>query len=125
VANLSHKVTNYGCLQLVAQYIHDTDRLVHYGGQLMVGFADVKDYDKPKSGLFDNFMNTGGDSFFLVEPRLQAELNITRSEKILLGLGYSFAFGVDSQDQNLQTSRITNKDLSGVMVTMGVKFGAY
>jgi hypothetical protein len=125
VTNLSHTVTNYGGLQLLAQYIQEPDRLLHYGGQIIFGLASVKDYQSPKTGLFDNFANTSGTGFYFFEPRLNAELNITKSEKLVLGVSYCAAFGLDEKNRNIAKSKVTNKDLSGVNITIGVKFGEY
>jgi hypothetical protein len=124
-SNLTHKVTNYGYFQLSAQYVEQPDKLLHYGGQIIFGLATAKDYQSPKSGLFDNFANTSGTGFYFVEPRINAELNITQSEKLVLGLSYCFALGLEEKNQNVAKSKITNKDLSGVTITIGVKFGEY
>lgn len=123
--NLTHTVTNYGCFQLLAQYVQEPDKLLHYGGQLVFGFATVKDYQNPKTGMFDNFMNTSGTSFYMLEPGLNTELNLTKSEKLVLGLGYCFAFGLNELDRSIAASKVTNKDLSGMNITLGVKIGEY
>jgi hypothetical protein len=125
ITNLTHTVTNYGCFQLVAQYIQEPDNLLHYGGQLVLGFATVKDYQSPKTGIFDNFMNTSGTSFYILEPRVNAELNLTTSKKLVLGVSYWFAFGLNELDRSIASSKVTNKDLSGINVTLGLKFGEY
>jgi hypothetical protein len=123
ITNLTHTVTNYGCFQLLAQYVHEPDKLLHYGGMIMIGFATVKDYQAAKTGLFDNFMNTSGTSFYLLEPRLNAELNITKSNKLVLGVGYCAAFGLDENSSHIAKSKITNKDLSGLNITLAMRFG--
>jgi hypothetical protein len=125
VTNLTHTITNYGGFQFLAQYIQEPDKLLHYGGQIVFGLATVKDYQNPKSGLLDNFANTSGTGFYFLEPRLNAELNITKSEKLVLGLSYCAAFGLNEQNRNIAKSKVTNKDLSGVNITIGVKFGEY
>jgi hypothetical protein len=125
VTNLTHKVTNYGGLQLLAQYGQDPDKLIHYGGQIAFGLATTKDYQNPKAGLLDNFANTSGTGFYFVEPRLNGEVNITKSERLVLGLSYCIAFGLDEQNRDIAKSKISNKDLSGVNITIGVKFGEY
>jgi len=124
-ANLSHTVTNFGYLQLLAQYVPEPDKLLHYGGEVVLGLGSVKDYEHPKTNLFDNFLNISGAAFYFVEPRLNGELNITKSAKLVLGLGYTFAFGLDEQNKNIVISKLTNKDLSGVRVLIGVKLGKY
>lgn len=123
ITNLTHTVTNYGCFQLLAQYVHEPDKLLHFGGMVMVGFATAKDYQSPKTGLFDNFMNTSGTSLYLFEPRLNAELNITKSNMLELGVGYCAAFGLDEKSSHVAKSKITNKDLSGLNITIAMRFG--
>lgn len=125
VSNLTHKVTNYGGFQFLAQYAPDPDKLLHYGGQVIFGLQTVKDYESPKTGLFDNFANTTGTGFYFIEPRLNAELNITNAEKLILGLSYCFAFGLDEGTRFVAKSKVTKRDLGGVNLTIGVKFGEY
>ncbi|HEY9166150.1 MAG TPA: hypothetical protein VIS48_08330 [Candidatus Kryptonia bacterium] len=124
-ANLSHNVTNYSYFHLVAQYIPEADKLLHYGGQIGFGFGTVKDYEHAKTNMLDNFLNTSGTAFYFVEPQLNAELNVTTIAKLVLGLSYSLAFGLNEQNHSIAKSRVTNQDLSGVNVTIGVKLGRY
>ncbi len=56
---------------------------------------------------------------------MNAELNLTKSKKLALGLSYCAAFGLDEQNNNIARSKVTNKDLSGVNITLGMKFGEY
>ncbi|MGB2867092.1 MAG: hypothetical protein WBD36_01460 [Bacteroidota bacterium] len=123
--NLTHTVTNYGSFQLLAQYVPEPDRLLHFGGQLMLGFATVKDYQNPKNGLFDNFGNTSGASYYMIEPGVSAELNLTTSKKLVLGLGYCAAFGLEANHSSIAKSNVTNRDLSGLNIIIGLKFGDY
>ena len=123
--NLSHTVTNYSYVHLLAQYMEQSDQLLHYGGELSLGFGSVKDYEHPKTSLFDNFFNTSGTIFYLAEPQVFGELNITPKSRLLVGLGYFFAFGLDAKNTNIAQSRITNQDLSGVTLTVSLKLGTY
>jgi hypothetical protein len=124
-SNLTHEVTNYSYFQFLAQYVWEPDKLIHYGGQIIFGLATAKDYQNPKTNMFDNFANTSGTGFYFIEPRVNAELNLTKSEKVVLGLSYCAAFGLNSQNKNIAKSKVTNKDLSGINITVGVKFGEY
>ncbi|SRR5581483_9640391 len=123
--NLSHTVTNYSYLELLGQYIAEGDRLFHFGGQLSLGFGSVKDYEHPKTSLFDNFFNTSGTGFYFIEPQGFGELNISMKTRLIIGLGYFFATGIDATNLNIAKSKVTDRDLSGVTVTLSLKFGSY
>ena len=121
--NLGHNVTNYSYLQFLAQYIQESNMLLHYGGQIGLGFASVKDYQQPKTNMMDNFLNTSGTGYYFVEPQLFGELNVTQVTRVYLGLSYCFAFGLKEDSPYIAKSKVTNQDMSGVNVTIGVRFG--
>jgi len=123
--NLSHTVTNYSYFQLLAQYVHQTDNLLHYAGRVSLGAGSVKDYEHAKTSLFDNFFNTSGTAFFFVEPQVNAELNVTATSRLTLGISYFAAFGLDEKSVHVAKSKLTNQDLSGVNLTVALTFGKY
>jgi hypothetical protein len=55
---------------------------------------------------------------FVIEPSLLAELNVTNFLRLAVGGGYRFATGVE-------LSGLTNADLSGVSVSVNLKFGSF
>jgi len=68
--NLGHPTVNYSYLGLMTQYTYKPNNLIHPSFQVLLAAASTKDYQRPKSSLFDNYMNTSGENFYFVEPGL-------------------------------------------------------
>jgi hypothetical protein len=122
-ANLSHPTVNYGYFGAIGQYIYKPANLRHLSGQLLLAYGSAKDYEDPKSGLLDNFMNVSGAPFFLMEPGINLELNISRNMMLVAGISYRWVTGMDENSENVSITHVTNEDLSGVNFNIGVKFG--
>jgi len=122
-ANLSHPTVNYGYFGAIGQYIHKPTNLWHFSGQLLVAYGSTKDYEDPKSGLLDNFCNVSGAGFFLMEPGVNLELNLSRRLTLVAGMSYRYVTGLDENNENVSVTHVTNEDLSGVNFNIGLKFG--
>src|SRR5512133_1925045 len=86
--NLSHPRVNYGYFGVVGQYIYRPANLWHCSGQILLASGSTKDYENPKSGLLDNFWNISGTSFYLIEPGINLELNLSKRLTLLMGISY-------------------------------------
>ena len=122
-ANLSHPTVNYGYLGGIGQYIYKQSKLWHFSVQLLAAYGSTKDYENPKSSLFDNFMNISGAGFFLMEPGINLELNLSKKHTLVAGISYRFVMGLDENSENVSITHVTNEDLSGVNFIIGLKFG--
>jgi hypothetical protein len=122
-ANLSHPTVNYGYFGAIGQYIYKPANLWHVSGQLLLAYGSAKDYEDPKSGLLDNFLNVSGAPFFLMEPGINLELNISRNIMLVAGISYRWVTGMDENSENVSITHVTNEDLSGINFNIGVKFG--
>jgi hypothetical protein len=125
VLNISHPEVNFGYMGLLTQYTFKPDKLFHASGQLLLGFGSTKDYQQPKSSPFDNFGNITGPGFYVVEPGINAELNFHTKIRLVAGLSYRAVFGLDSTDPLVSITNVTDSDLSGLNLNLGLKFGAY
>ena len=123
--NFGHPTVNYGYFGLLGQYTFKPKKIIHFSGQVLVGFGTTKDYQQEKSSLFDNFWNITGPGFFLVEPAMNVELNLSVKTRLFLGLGYRIVTGLDEDHELIQLTKVTNKDLSGLNMIFGVKIGLY
>jgi len=121
--NLSHPRVNYGYFGVIGQYICKPENLWHFSVQLLLAHGSTKDYENPKSGLFDNFWNISGAGFYLAEPGLNLELNLSKRLTLVTGLSYRFVTGLNENNENISITHVTNKDLSGVNFNIGLKFG--
>jgi len=123
--NVGHPKVNYGYWGLMGQYTYKPLELIHFGGQLLIGAGSTKDYEQKKSSTFDNYGNITGPGFYLIEPAINAEVNLSRKAKLYLGLGYRIVTGLDEDHDLISKTNVTNKDLSGVNVMIGVKFALF
>lgn len=120
--NLGHPRVNYGYLGGIIQYVYRPEDMVHMSIQLVVASGTTKDYENPKSGLLDNFWNISGESFFMVEPGINLEVNITTRMKLVMGVSYRYVSGINSAREEIRYTHVTNKDMSGLNFNIGLKF---
>jgi len=121
--NLSHPRVNYGYFGGIGQFIYKPANLLHPSVQLMLAYGSTKDYENPKSGLLDNFWNISGAHFFVMEPGINLELNLSTRLILVAGVCYRYVTGLNENDENVSITHVTNKDLSGLNFNIGLKFG--
>ncbi len=71
----------------------------------------------PVSGIIDEKLVEGG-VYFVVEPAINLEINLTRVIRIGIGGGYRFVINSDLE-------RFSDKDLSAPSFNFNIKFGLY
>ena len=120
--NLGHPTVNYGYIGGILQYVLKPEDMVHFSSQLVVAYGTTKDYENPKSGLLDNFWNISGTSFVLMEPGINLEVNITGRMKLVLGASYRYVSGLNENSEDISHTHVTNDDMSGVNLNIGLKF---
>ncbi|MBG0859655.1 MAG: hypothetical protein IQL11_09145 [Bacteroidales bacterium] len=121
--NLGHPRINYGYFGGIAQYIYKPQDLVHFSTQILMAYGTTKDYENPKSGLMDNFWNISGARFFLTEPGINIEINMSSRTTLVAGISYRYVCGLNENDENVSITNVTNKELSGINFNIGLKFG--
>jgi hypothetical protein len=120
--NLTHPRVNYGYFGGMGQYIYKPSSLVHFSTQLLLAYGSTKDYENPKSGLFDNFWNISGANFYVIEPGAVLELNLSKRITLVSGISYRYVTGLNENNPNVSITHVTNKDLSGLNFNIGLKF---
>jgi hypothetical protein len=121
--NLGHPRVNYGYIGAIVQYIHKPFKLWHFSAQVVIASGSTKDYENPKSGLFDNFWNISGAGYFMLEPGINAELNLSSRLTLVTGVSYRYVSGLNENSPNVSKTHVTNKDLSGVNFNISLKIG--
>jgi len=112
----------YGGFEL--EYVHASNRLVHSTVSILIGGGAVGlqegwsgrpewDWDWNHTGEIPNW-----DAFFIVEPGLNAEVNIARFFRIDAGVGYRFVSGVERIG-------LANGDIGGPAISLTFKFGKF
>jgi len=101
---------SYGGFEM--EYIHESDKLVHWTVHTLIGsgYVKLKVHDPNEAIETDNF--------FMVEPSFNVDMNISSWFRIGLGLSYRIAMGVDLPE-------ITSSDVSGPSGLIILKFGSF
>jgi hypothetical protein len=120
--NLTHPRVNYGYFGVIGQYIYKPSNMVHFSGQLLLASGTTKDYENPKSGVFDNFWNISGAGFYVIEPGANIEVNLSKKMTFVAGLSYRYVTGLNENNKNVSITHVSNSDLSGINFNIGVKF---
>ena len=118
--NLTHPTVNYGYIGGIAQAVAYPSRMVHLSAQLVVAYGSTKDYENPKSSLFDNFWNISGERFTLTEPGVNIEVNLSDGIALVAGAGYRFVSGIDSGNEYVDITHLTSQDMSGVNFSLSL-----
>jgi hypothetical protein len=109
---LDHLEISYG--GLILEYTVKPHSVLHISLPVLIGGGQVQfagEYVDPDSG-------EDSESFFVVEPELSLEFNVTRNLRLDLGVGYLHVNGMDLAD-------ITDEDLSGVSGAVTFKMGSF
>jgi len=120
--NLGHPRVNYGYFGGIIQYTFNPEEMVHFSTQLVMAFGTAKDYENPKSSLFDNFWNISGTSFYMMEPGVNVEVNLNSRIIFVAGVSYRYVSGLNPNSNDVSLTHVTNGDMSGVNISIGLKF---
>ncbi|MBN1594890.1 hypothetical protein JW933_03085 [candidate division FCPU426 bacterium] len=111
----------YGGLEL--GYVFTPHRLLHFSLQALIGAGGIGYVEEVITGR-DEYGNDiiayegEGDAFFVAEPMLYLEVNVTEWFRLCLGGGYRYVAGVDLKG-------VSNQDLSGASAELLFKFGYF
>jgi hypothetical protein len=121
--NLTHPKVNYGYFGGIGQIIFHTEKMVHFSGQILLAWGTTKDYESPKEGPLDNFWNISGEDFYLTEPGLNVEINLKENLTLTTGISYRFVSKLDSGNEDVRFTHVTNEGMRGFNFCIGLKFG--
>lgn len=102
----------YGGLEL--GYVNNTNRLLHLSAQTLIGAGGATyrergfTWDRPEST----------SAAFVLEPGLNAELNLTRFARLNAGISYRWVSGIDLDS-------LHDSDVSGISGVFSVIFGSF
>ena len=101
----------YGGFEM--EYIYSSNSLVHFSIYLLLGgggltYKELNDWKSPQVS----------DNFWVAEPAVNIELNISSFFRISAGVGYRFV-----SDVNL--GNLTNSDIAGIEGLLTFKFGKF
>ncbi|HVZ41349.1 MAG TPA: hypothetical protein VHI13_18865 [Candidatus Kapabacteria bacterium] len=119
-APASHPYLNVGYGGAYIQYIHRSNDLVHFTGGVLVGGGGVGYRTDLANTAVEqsNSRDSLNDAFFVLEPDVQMEINVTKCFRIGIGAGYRFVSGIELQG-------ISNSDIGGPNARLLFKFGSF
>jgi hypothetical protein len=109
----------YGGFEM--EYIRHSGKLIHSTVNLLIGAGGVGYHEKQDEDWdFENDVdgNPTWDSFFIIEPGIGLELNITSFFRIDAGASYRFVSGVEKNG-------LTNGEIGGPSAVITFKFGKF
>jgi len=95
---------SYGGLEM--EYVVEPDDLVHIGFGALLGGGNA------------GFSGGESDSFFVIEPGLNIELNVSRHFRINLGAAWRLVSGIDTQN-------LSNEKINGPGISLAFKSGIF
>ena len=101
----------YGGFEM--EYTNHTYRLVHMTASTLIGAGGITMRDENLEQLDDDAI-----AFFVFEPGVHAELNVTSFFRVAGGLSYRFTSGIDY-------GGFRDSDFSGANAVLTFKFGAF
>lgn len=111
---LGERYLNFGYGGLELEYIPASNRLYHLSFKTLIGGGGVGFRDQN----FDYHRDGDQDAFFVLEPEVNATMNVTKYFRISAGVSYRYISGVNS----LASS---NADLSGPSGVLTFRFGKF
>lgn len=106
---------NFGYGGLELEYISEPNRLINFSIQTLIGAGGLSWRDPD---IRIDMHNNNGDTFFIVEPGINATLNVTTCFRISGGVSYRYISGV-------QAPASSNADLSGPSGVLTFRFGKF
>jgi hypothetical protein len=111
---------NFGYGGLELEYIGQSDKLIHYSVLVLLGGGSVSYINKGFDGdIFgESDLDSPADIFFVLEPGVSIELNVTTFFRINGGISYRFISGA-------AFDTYSNSDLAGLSAVLTFKFGSF
>lgn len=104
----------FGYGGFIVGYTNRSYKLIHLTTQAVIGAGHAGDREKSMSPDSDR----GGSEFFVFDPSVALEVNITSFFRVSAGVHYRFVSGSSH-------STFTDKDLGGVTGMLSFKFGRF
>ncbi|MFQ6114725.1 MAG: hypothetical protein ACE5NG_11715, partial [bacterium] len=104
---------NLGYGGVVLEYIPESNKLIHFSFNTLIGAGGVNYRDRNFNINFAQW-----DTFFVAEPGVNLILNVTRHFRLGLGASFRFIDGVDLEG-------LSDSDVSGASASVLFKFGKF
>jgi len=102
---------------LMLSYMAYSHKRLHFGGMLKVGYVALTS-DEEETKMFESVNAAFEDGGWVYHPEIFAELNLYKSMKVRLGVGYSI---YNLSDEPV----VSSADLNCITVNLGLLFGKF
>lgn len=102
---------------MLLSYMANTHKRLHFGGLLKVGYTALTSNDEEMK-MFESVNAEFEDGGWVYHPELFAELNMYKTTKVRLGVGYSI---YNLRDEHV----VSSSDLNCFTVNLGLLFGKF
>lgn len=116
INNYIQPYINFGYGGFEMEYIIQSDQLLHFSVYTLIGAGGVNYRDN--SNDFWEDWDYKSDEFFVLEPALNVEVNITSFFRVNAGASYRYISGVNYDN-------LKNEDFSGFSGVLTLKFGSF
>lgn len=116
--NLYNTYLNFGYGGAELEYIFQSDELLHFSVYTLIGGGSISYRNRLFNEDNDGGWDSPKDDFFIVEPAINAELNVVSFMRIDAGLSYRFVAGVNYDN-------LKNSDFAGPSAILTFKFGNF
>ncbi len=106
------------------EYIFASDEAIHASLMMLIGAGGAQMHADSLGGGMNNWErgNLASTTFFVFEPQVNVELNLTRWFRIGAGVSYRYTNGAS---MTVQQATINDVSLRGVAGVLTLKFGVY
>ena len=101
-------------LGLELEYVHNPKDLFHWSAYTLIGWGDANFNHKNEAKDYD----INDENFFIIEPAINGEMNVTSFFRLGAGLSYRYVVGVDRLG-------LTDSDVRGLTFLLTFKFGKF
>jgi hypothetical protein len=111
----------YGQVGMVTEYVIGSNKALHIAFDLFTGAGFTLQYERHHEGdEFDYEDDYVYDKnwFFVAEPGVKVEVNLTKWMRLSPGVSYRIASGSDAEG-------LTDRDLSDINYNVSLKFGKF
>lgn len=130
IHDLQNITVGFGGGGALFKYIIASDKLAHFSIESLIGAGGV--YNDIKDSANHDPIDYTGDACFILEPGINAVLNVSENFRIGLGFTYRYVSGIEYDPgapyQNAAGNghdAISNSDLSGFSVQLIFKYGNF
>lgn len=113
------------------EYIHNPNDLIHFTGKVFLGFgaAVVNEHnemnDHVNNNDYDNHYNGPWGAFYVIEPEVSAEMNITNFFKIGVSAAYRFGDFVEKSNTFEANKNLSDMKIGGFSCGINLIFGSF